>query len=243
MLCFPSPTEILILLKRFYCSCDSSSSASRRNTMSFNIPVHSPDSFTSGHLEQSCGDGFMTMIGNTLLRKSGSLETHQCALHTFLLSHQTANHSQFNWSECGHQMTISLDSPCVGWIRHIHSLTHRPFIQLYSEWVSFQDRNYDKAVLHDKAMLRTQNCTSSAPTATDLCLLEKVDVKKILQVGEAITVTWGTKEDDTRLTGKPKVSSRASQRKWDMKWILKDELAITRWREGVSVFLATEKHK
>ena len=106
MLCFPSPTEILILLKRFYCSCDSSSSASRRNTMSFNIPVHSPDSFTSGHLEQSCGDGFMTMIGNTLLRKSGSLETHQCALHTFLLSHQTTNHSQFNRSECGHQMTI-----------------------------------------------------------------------------------------------------------------------------------------
>ena len=143
MLYFPSPTEILILLKRFYCSCDSSSSASRRNTMSFNIPVHSPDSFTSGHLEQSCGNGFMTMIGNTLLRKSGSLETHQCALHTFLLSHQTATHSQFNWSECGHQMTIlhkchSLDSPCVGWIRHIHSLSHRPFIQLYSEWVSLK---------------------------------------------------------------------------------------------------------
>ena len=107
-------------------------------------------------------------------------------------------------------MTISLDSPCVGWIRHIHSLTHRPFIQLYSEWVSFQDRNHDKAVLNDKAVLRTQNRTSSAPTATDLCLLEKVDVKKMLQVGEAITVTWGTKEDDTRLTGKPKVSSRSS---------------------------------
>ena len=67
---FPSPIEILILLKRFYCGCDSSSSASCRNTMSFNIPAHSPDSFTSGHLEQSCFDSFMTMIGNPLLRKS-----------------------------------------------------------------------------------------------------------------------------------------------------------------------------
>ena len=180
MLCLPSPTEILILLKRFYCSCDSSSSASRRNTMSFNIPVHSPDSFTSGHLEQSCGDGFMTMIGNTLLQKSDSLETHQCAPHTFLLSHQAANHSQLKWVWSPDD-DITLKP--LFWLALFWMDKTRPFINpspihsaIFKVGLS-QDRN------HDQAVLRTQNSTSLAPTATHLCLLENVDVKKYYRLG------------------------------------------------------------
>lgn len=71
----PAPTEILILLKRFYCSCDSGSSVSCRNTMSFNIPTHSPDSFTLGHLEQSCWDCFIWQwLATPCCWKTGSMK-------------------------------------------------------------------------------------------------------------------------------------------------------------------------
>lgn len=102
---FPSPMEILISLKRFYCSWEPSSPASRGNTMSFNIPAHSPDSCTSGHLEQRSWDCF---IWQWLATPCCLKNSHHVPSKQLRFGNQTINRSHIHGRECGQHVAITL---------------------------------------------------------------------------------------------------------------------------------------
>jgi hypothetical protein len=154
---FPSPTEILILLKRFHCSCDSSSSASCGNTMSLNIPTHSPDSLTSGHLEQPCWDCFIWQWLATPCCWKGS--QHKKTASVFwtaaLLSQPGPNWDPVYRHECSHQVTALKP---YSWFALCQLDKTHPFINpsIHSlnciQHVLFQDRHLAKQCLWHRAI-------------------------------------------------------------------------------------------